>query len=152
MTSSKDHQKYRYNLEESYCDFLIYYNDREHSTIKLAPFRAMMNIENKDLINKIRENIIKRSQKAKMLKETFLKNSIVRVSNRIRFIDEKHIRFNPSRGYKKFISKEVWIVESRLNYCLVKILENPSNYCGLEIGAEWNIEKAAIKRSKKEFK
>ena len=92
-----------------------------------------------------------------MVTETFLKNSIVRVSNFIRFIDEKHIRFNPSRGYKKSVSKEEWIVvgkivESRLNYCLVKILENPSNYCGLKIGAEWNIEKAALKRSKKEFK
>ena len=101
MTSAKDHQKDRYNLEESINDFLIYYNDREHSTTKVAPFRVMMNIENKDLIHKIRENTIKRSQKAKMVTETFLKNSIVRVSNFIRFIDEKHIRFNPPRGYKK---------------------------------------------------
>ena len=92
-----------------------------------------------------------------MVTETFLKNSIVRVSNFIRFIDEKLIRFNPQRGYKKSVSKEEWIVvgkiaESRLNYCLVNILENPSNYCGLKIEAEWNIEKAALKRSKKEFK
>ena len=87
-----------------------------------------------------------------MVTETFSKNSIVRVSNFIRFIDEKQIRFNPPRGYKKSVSKEEWIVKSRLNDCLVKILENPSNYCGLKIGAEWNIEKAAIKRSKKELK
>ena len=32
----------------------------EHSTTKVAPFRVMMNIENKDLIHKIRENIIKK--------------------------------------------------------------------------------------------
>ena len=99
----------------------------------------------------------KEKTKAKMLTETFLKNSIVRVSNFIRFIDEKHIKFNPQRSYKKSVSQEEWIVigkivESRLNCCLVNFLENPSNYCGLKIGAEWNIEKAAIKRSKKEFK
>ena len=92
-----------------------------------------------------------------MVTETFLENSIVRVSNFIRIVDEKHIRFNLPRGYKKSVSKEEWIVvgkivEPRLNYGLVKILENPSNYCGLKIGAEWNIEKAALKRSKKEFK
>ena len=91
-----------------------------------------MNIENKDLIHKIRENTIKRRQKAKMVTETFLKNSIVRVFNFIRFIGEKHIRFNPLRGYKKSVCKEEWIVESRLNCCLVKILENSSNYCGLK--------------------
>ena len=53
----------------------------EHLTTKVAPFRAMMNIENKDLIHKIRENTIKRRQKAMMVTETFLKSSIVRVSN-----------------------------------------------------------------------
>ena len=50
---SKDHKKKKYNLEESINDFLIYYNDREHSTSKVVPFRAMMNVENKDLIYKI---------------------------------------------------------------------------------------------------
>ena len=50
LTSAKDHQKDRYNLEEFINDFLIYYNDREHSTTKVDLFRAMMNIENKDLI------------------------------------------------------------------------------------------------------
>ena len=67
LTSAKDHQKDRYNLEESINDFLIYYNDREHSTIKVAHFKAMMNIENKDLIHKIKENTIKRRQKTNML-------------------------------------------------------------------------------------
>ena len=114
MTSAKDHQKDRYNLEESINDYLIYYNDREHSTTKVDPFRAMMNIENKDLIHKIRENTIKRRQKAKMVTETFLKNSIIRVSNFIRFIDEKHTRFNPPRGYKKSVSKEEWIVVGKI--------------------------------------
>ena len=51
----------------------IYYNDREHSTTKVAPFSSIINIENKDLIHKIRENTILRRQKVKMVTETFFK-------------------------------------------------------------------------------
>ena len=54
LTLEKDRQKDKYNLEES-----IYNNDREHSIINVTPFIAMMNVDNKDLINKIRENKIK---------------------------------------------------------------------------------------------
>ena len=46
-----------------------------------------------------------------MLTKTFLKSSIVRVSNLIRFIDEKHIKFNLRKDYRKLIIKEEWIVE-----------------------------------------
>ena len=49
----KDHKKEKYNLEKSYNELLIYLNDREHKTMKVAPFRAIMNYKNKDLINKI---------------------------------------------------------------------------------------------------
>ena len=67
---------------------------------------------------------------------------------------KKHIRFNPSRDYKTSENKVEWIVvgknvELSLNYCLIKILENLSNYCGLQAGTEWNIEKAARKNSNK---
>ena len=30
-----------------------------------------------------------------------------------------------------------------------KILENPSNYCGLQVGTEWSIQKSEIKRARK---
>ena len=43
-------QKTFKKFEESYNDFVIYYNDREHSTTKVTTFRAIMNVENKDLI------------------------------------------------------------------------------------------------------
>ena len=49
-TSPKDNKNEKYNLERSYNTFLMYYNDREHSTTKVAPFRAVMNFKNKDLI------------------------------------------------------------------------------------------------------
>ena len=58
LTSAKDHQKERYNLEESINDFQLYYNDRKHLTTKVAPFRAMMDVGNKDFIHNILENTI----------------------------------------------------------------------------------------------
>ena len=48
---------------------MIYMNDREHSTTKVAPFRAMMNADNNDLIYKIQENTIKRIKKVKILQK-----------------------------------------------------------------------------------
>ena len=66
--------------------------------MKMTHFRAMMNVENNDLIYKIQENTIKRSQKAKILQK-LLKNSIERVFNFIVFIDENDIRLNPPRYY-----------------------------------------------------
>ena len=49
----KTTKRKKYNLKESYNDFLIYYNNNKHSTTKVAPFRAIMNVENRDLIYKI---------------------------------------------------------------------------------------------------
>ena len=34
LISAKDHNKYKFNLEEVLQDFLIYYNSKEHSTTK----------------------------------------------------------------------------------------------------------------------
>ena len=34
--------------------------------------------------------------------------------------------------------------------CLIKILENVFSYWGLQVGTEWNIEKAAIKKVRKD--
>ena len=62
-TSAKNLKKEKYNLKDFFNDFVIYYNDKEHSNTKVASFRAIMNYENKDLIHKIRENTIKRRQK-----------------------------------------------------------------------------------------
>ena len=69
-----------------------------------------------------------------------MKNSIVRVSNLIKFIYEKKKKFNPSRGGKKIMLEKKWIVVDKIEYYLVKILENPSNYCGIQVGTEWSIE------------
>ena len=69
--------------------------------------------------------------------------------NLIRFIGNSIKKFNLPRDYIKFVSKVEWIVELSLNYCLIKILENLNNYCCLQVGTEWNIEKAVWKNSNK---
>ena len=85
ITSAKDHQKDRNNLEESINE--LYYNDREHLIMKVAPLRAMMNVENKDLIEKIPENTKKEDKRQRCLYKLF-ENSIIRVSNLIRFLNK----------------------------------------------------------------
>ena len=53
LTMIKDHQKEKYNIEECLRNFLIYYNDRVHSTTKVDPYVAMMNIGEKELLKKL---------------------------------------------------------------------------------------------------
>ena len=106
LTSAKDHQQNEYNLEDSISDFLIYYNDRPHSTTKVAPFKAMMNVENQELMAKIRNNTLQRRKDAKMFSEHYPNDCIIRVSNFIRLVGENHIRFDPPRGHMKSVLKE----------------------------------------------
>ena len=48
LTLSKDHQKDDESLDESFCDFLLNYNDRLHSTTKVALYRAIMDAIDKE--------------------------------------------------------------------------------------------------------
>ena len=128
-------QKERYYLKESINDFLIYYNNREHLTTKVIFFEVIMKVENKDLIHKILENLIKRKQKANMLTETIFKNIIVSI---LIILDSltKSMWDSIFKKALKSVSEEEWIVvgkisEPRSNYCRVKTFENPSNYYGL---------------------
>ena len=52
LTHTKDHQKDYYSLDDFICDFLLYYNDKIHSTTKFAPFKTIMNACDKELIEK----------------------------------------------------------------------------------------------------
>ena len=93
-------------MDDSICDFLLYYNDRLHSTTKVAPFKAMMNASDKELMEKIRKNTLKMKLKAKTISETYPDGSYIRVSNYIKIIDKEHVRFHPSRGLQKSFIKE----------------------------------------------
>ena len=65
LTLARDHQGNSYNLEGSISDFLLYCNNRKHSTTKVAPNKAMMNIGDKALMHEIKCNTIQRRSKAK---------------------------------------------------------------------------------------
>ena len=65
LTRVKNHQKDYDILSDSISDFLIYYNVRFHLTIKVSPFKGMMNISDKELIGKLRNDTLKRRLKRK---------------------------------------------------------------------------------------
>ena len=94
LALARDHQEDSYNLEDSISDFLLYYNNRKHSTTKVASYKTIMNIGGKAMMNEIKCNTIQRRSKAKMSSETFQENSYVRVSNYIRILDGGYIRFH----------------------------------------------------------
>ena len=71
LTLARDHQGDSYILENLISDLLLYYNNRKHSTTKVAPYKTMMNIGDKALMNEIKCNTIQRRSKAKMSSETF---------------------------------------------------------------------------------
>ena len=54
----KDHQREKYNIEECLSDNLIYYNDRVHSTTKVAPYVAMMNVGDKEFLKKLEKILL----------------------------------------------------------------------------------------------
>ena len=96
MKISKDRcDSFSYNLEDSISNFLLYYNNRKHSTTKVAPYKAMM--------NEIKCNTIQKS-KARMSSENFQENSNVRVLNYTR-IWRVHSLHQPL-GIQKRIAKE----------------------------------------------
>ena len=80
----------------------------------MAPFKAAINVKNKDLIHNIFREHNKEKLKGKLAVKCFLKFCIVRISNLIRFIAIKYIEFNPSRDYKKYVSKEKWIAVGKI--------------------------------------
>ena len=52
FTLALDRQKDDYSLDDSICDFLLYYNDRNHSTTKVAPYKEIMDANDEELMVK----------------------------------------------------------------------------------------------------
>ena len=50
----KYHFKEKYDLEDLVNDFLIYYNNRRHSTTGVVPYRIMRNVNNEHHISKVK--------------------------------------------------------------------------------------------------
>ena len=85
-------------MDDSICDFLLAYNYRLHSTTKVAPYKAIMDASDKELMGKIKKNTLKRRLKVRTISVTHPDRSNVRISNYVKFIDKQHIRFDPERG------------------------------------------------------
>ena len=152
LTLAKDQQMDSYNLEDSIADFMLYYNGRKHSTTKVAPYKAMKNWWDKELMEKIKTNTIKRRTNAKVLWENFSENTFVRVSNFTKILDDEYVRFFQPIGLQKRIVKEKWwvvgkVIYNRRNYCKIVITENKEGQELFKIGSIWKIEKKALKIS-----
>ena len=92
----------------------IRYNDRLHSTTNVAPFKAMKNASDKELMEKIRKNTQKRRLKAKTVSETYpdgsISESIITLNNW-----QRACPFSSSGLQKSFIN-EKWIVIGKVIY------------------------------------
>ena len=53
---AKDARKDKFNLEHSIADFLIYYNQRKHTTKKHSQIEIMSNVNDEKLLDDVREN------------------------------------------------------------------------------------------------
>ena len=68
---AKYHKKDKYDLEDCVNDFLIYYNNRKHSTTDIAPYVIMINVNDQELIQKV---ITKTEKTRNRIKRTNSKN------------------------------------------------------------------------------
>ena len=90
---AKDAQKDKFNLEHSIADFLMYYNQRKHTTTKHSPIEIMSNVNDEKLLDEVRENI-------KKIKETL-----------------KKMRASSSQKGRKYLSVN-WIKIDDKNCCI----------------------------------
>ena len=74
---SKYHKKDKYDLEDCVNHFLIYYNNRKHSTTGIAPYVIMRNVNDQELIQKIITKTEKTRNKIKRTIDNYEKGQIV---------------------------------------------------------------------------
>ena len=119
--------------------FLRYYNGRKNSTTKVAPYKAMINWWDKELMKKIKTNTIKRRNNAKVLWENFLENTFAWVSNFIKILDDEYVHLFQPIDLIKRIVKKWWVVDKVIydwkNYCKLVITENKEGQKEFKIGS-----------------
>ena len=96
-------------MEECVNDFLIYYNNRRHSTTGIAPYVIMRNVNDQELIQKVITKTEKMRNKVKRTIDHYEKRKIVRITNYIQHLkNSDHIIYKLPTGIQKGINKEVW--------------------------------------------
>ena len=79
-------------------------------------------------------------------------NTLVRVSNFTKILDDEYVRFFQLIGLQKRIVKEKWwvvgkVIYNRRNYSKIVITENKEGQEEFKISSIWKIEKKALKIS-----
>ena len=98
--------KGKFGWVDSINDFLIYYNDRRHSTTQIRPFKLITNMNDEKLLKKSKENTIKTWTKTKLNTEVFDVGQKARISNYIRIINESiFVKFQSLNKYSKSVKK-----------------------------------------------
>ena len=73
LEMAKYQYKENYDLEDSVNDFLIYYNNRKHSTTGITPYHVMRSVNDENLISKVKLKTEKIRQKIKRTVENYEK-------------------------------------------------------------------------------
>ena len=113
----------------------------------------MRNMDDKDMIEKVKERTQVTRNKIKRTIENFQRGDIVRVSNHIQVIENTdYVMYKEQRGLKKGINKEKWMIKAKVfknktNHCKIQIVETYDSEAKLSVGTVWRIDKDAIKKS-----
>ena len=93
-------------MDDSICDFLLFYNDRLHSTTKVVPYKVIIDVSENELMGKIKKNTLKRRLKVKTITVTHLDCSNVRISTYVKIIGKQNVRFDHPRVLKSKIHEK----------------------------------------------
>ena len=61
-----DQLKLNYDLKDFVNDFLIYYNNRKHSTTGIASYHVMRNVDDEHLISKVKQETEDKEDNSKL--------------------------------------------------------------------------------------
>ena len=89
---AKDMNEHKFILEDSILDFLLYYNNRVHTTIRYSPYDIMEKGSDENTMKKVRENSLKSRKDQKV--EGFQKNKTMLISNKLIHPDKQKHNLN----------------------------------------------------------
>ena len=133
-------------------DFLIYYNNRKHSTTGIAPYVITRNVNDQELIQKV---ITKTEKTRNKIKEQFFnyeKGQILRITNHIQHLkNSDYIIYKPPTGLQKGLNKEVWetkaiVLNNKTNHCKVQEIETTHEDGMFKKNSIWKVDKDALKK------
>ena len=131
--------------------FLIYYNNRKHSTTGIDPYVIMRNVNNQELIQKVIKNE-KTRNKIKRTIDNYEKGQIVRITNHIQHLkNSDYIIYKPPTRLQKGINKEVLetkaiVLNNRTNHFKIQVIETTHEDDMFKRDSIWKVDKDALKK------